>query len=161
LRVAARHNCSTSRLSTQVCRVRQLNAIEGGSIDLILSGSVLEHVSDPLALFAQLRRLLVPGGAMLHIVDYRDHFFKYPYHFLQFRKATWNRWLNPGDLPVWRLYDHLDQLKAAGFSTRVLAESRDREAYAAIAAHVSSDYNRDDERLQATFAALWAVANTV
>ena len=35
---------------------------------------------------------------MLHVVDYRDHFFKYPLHFLQFSQNTWRRFLNPGRL---------------------------------------------------------------
>lgn len=156
LRIASQHNCPADRLSNQVSRVRQLDTIKGGSIDLILSGSVLEHVNEPIALFTQLRRILAPAGVMLHLVDYRDHLFKYPYHFLQFRKKTWNRWLNPGDLPVWRLYDHLEQLRAIGFSTRVLEETRDFKAFAVIAAHVSPEYNVDDIRLQTTTAAIWA-----
>ncbi len=159
LKVAARHNRPADDLATRVHRIARLEAIEDGSINLILSSSVLEHVGDPRKLFARLRRILAPGGAMLHLVDYRDHFFKYPYHFLQFRKATWNRWLNPGDLPVWRLYDHLDQLEETGFSARVLEESSDPEAFAAIAAHVSADYPANDERLKTTTAAIWAVAN--
>jgi hypothetical protein len=93
---------------------------------------------------------------MLHIVDYRDHFFKYPYHFLQFRKNTWNRWLNPGDLPVWRIYDHIEQLEAAGFTVRIFEEVRDLPEYAKIAEYVSSDYRREDERIAVLAAALWA-----
>jgi SAM-dependent methyltransferase len=46
-----------------------------GSIDLCVSKSVLEHVppADVPGLLAELRRVLRPGGAMVHVVDLRDH----------------------------------------------------------------------------------------
>lgn len=156
--VASRHRREPASLAGSVCRVRDLDCIADNGVDLVLSNSVLEHVADPLALFRRLRHVLAPGGAMLHLVDYRDHFFKYPYHFLQFDRATWNRWLNPGDLPVWRLYDHVEQLEAAGFSVSVLGETRDPKAFSSIAADVSPVFRRDDERVQVMTAALWATA---
>ena len=156
-RIAERHSRPAEDLRSRILRVTRLGELPTGSVDLVLSGSVLEHVGDPLALFSELHRILAPGGAMLHLVDYRDHFFKYPYHFLQFSKASWNQWLNPGDLPVWRLYDHMDQLAASGFSVRVLEQTRDRIAFAAIAHRVSSDYRRGDDRIQVATAAIWAV----
>jgi len=155
--VAARHHCSAPALRESVRRVADLSAMPDQSVDLVLSSSVLEHVADPLALFRDLRRILSPTGIMIHLVDYRDHFFKYPYHFLQFRKATWNRWLNPGDFPGWRCYDHLEQLRAAGFVARILEESSDPSAYASIAGLVSQDYRRGDPRVQTTNAALLAM----
>jgi SAM-dependent methyltransferase len=155
--IAERHHCEPSSFKGRVRRIQSLGSIPDHSVDLVLSSSVLEHVSDPLSLFSELRRVLSPQGAMLHLVDYRDHFFKYPFHFLQFRKATWNRWLNPGDLPVWRLYDHLTQLEDSGFEVRVLAETRDPAAFSSIASRVASDYLRDQENLQTTTAALWAI----
>jgi SAM-dependent methyltransferase len=155
-RTAQRHDRTAASLSAMVQRHTNFNAIADGSIDLVLSGSVLEHVSDPCSLFSNLDRVLAPNGVMLHLVDYRDHFFKYPYHFLQFRKEVWNRWLNPGDFPGWRVYDHLEQLAAAGFSVQVLAETQDANAFAEIAEQVSQDYRRHDERLKTTTAALWA-----
>ena len=94
-------------LKSRVQRLRGLKAIESQSVDIILSNSVMEHVSDPHELFGELKRVLRNDGVMLHIVDYREHFFKYSYHFLQSSRRTWNRFLNPGDLPVWRLDDTL------------------------------------------------------
>jgi SAM-dependent methyltransferase len=154
--IANRHRRDTRELSANVSRLADLRTIPNGSIDLILSSSVLEHVSAPPSLFSELDRVLSPEGAMLHVVDYRDHFFKYPYHFLQFSKATWNRWLNPGDLPGWRIYDHLEQMNAAGFTVRIVEQSVDRPAFEAIAKHISRDYRRDDGRLEVARAALWA-----
>ena len=160
-RIADQNRCPEGNLSARVRRIRELGEIPDGSIDLILSNSVLEHVNDPGALFTGLRRVLAAGGAMLHLVDYRDHFFKYPYHFLQFRKADWNRWLNPGDLPVWRIYDHLEQLERCGFSVSVLEETRDSIAYEKVAAYVSPAYRQGDERLQTATAVLWAVVSNL
>jgi SAM-dependent methyltransferase len=154
--IADRHHRSPQSLASQVLRLNTLKSLPDQSIDLVLSSSVLEHVSEPLGLFRELRRVLASSGVMLHIVDYRDHFFKYPYHFLRFRKKTWNRWLNPGDLPVWRIYDHIEQLEAAGFTVRTLEAVRDLPEYAKIAESVSSDYRRGDERITVLAAALWA-----
>jgi len=154
--VAARYGLEPEVLRRRVRRIADLKALPAAGTDLILSNSVLEHVSDPRALFADFRRLLRPGGAMLHLVDYRDHFFKYPFHFLQFRKSTWDRFLNPGDLPGWRLYDHAEQLEAAGFAVEILESTTDSRAYAAIAPRVSPDYRKDDPRLQTCTAAIWA-----
>jgi SAM-dependent methyltransferase len=79
----------------RVERILTLAELPHHSIDLVLSHSVLEHVSDMDALLASLDRVLSPAGSMIHAVDYRDHFFKYPYHFLLFQAGTWERWLNP------------------------------------------------------------------
>jgi len=156
--IATLHHCEAASLAHCIRRISELADVPDNSVDLVLSSSVLEHVSDPVVLFRELRRVLAPNGAMLHLVDYRDHFFKYPFHFLQFKKATWNRWLNPGDLPVWRMYDHIDQLESSGFVVRLIEEERDVAAYGRIAPYVSSDYRVTDERLQTTTAALWATA---
>jgi SAM-dependent methyltransferase len=160
-KIAERHRCEPVLIREKVRRLETTRSIPDASVDLILSSSVLEHVNDPARLLVELRRMLAPGGVMLHIVDYRDHFFKYPFHFLQFRKATWNRWLNPGDLPIWRLYDNFEQLEANAFTVRVMAETQDPEAFAKIAAYVSVDYRMDDERLKTTTAALWATDSNV
>lgn len=46
---------------------------EEGSFDLIVSRAVLEHLGDPDAAFKEMDRLLVPGGVMIHEIDFRDH----------------------------------------------------------------------------------------
>jgi SAM-dependent methyltransferase len=156
-RVAARHGRTDAELSSAVHRLNSLEAVAGGTVDLILSSSVLEHVGDPPVLFRDLHRVLAPSGAMLHLVDYRDHFFKYPYHFLRFSRRTWDRFLDPGDLPRWRLYDHLEQLAAAGFDAQVLAQQSDPVAFGRVARRLAPDFRRHDPRLAVTFAAIWAV----
>lgn len=51
--------------------------IDDGSVDVVLSKSVLEHVRREKVrpLLTDLRRVLRPGGVMVHIIDLRDHMF--------------------------------------------------------------------------------------
>ena len=44
-----------------------------GSVDLVLSNSVLEHVDDLDALTDELDRVCAPGALQYHIVDFGDH----------------------------------------------------------------------------------------
>jgi SAM-dependent methyltransferase len=154
--IATRHGLAAPRLKSSVRHLHRFSDIPDRSVDLIVSSSVLEHVGDPPALFRECGRVLRPGGAMLHLVDYRDHFFKYPYHFLQFSQRTWNRWLNPGDLPRWRVYDHLQALTAAGFQPTLLRADRDDAAFARIAPHLSADFQANDPLLPVSYAVIWA-----
>jgi SAM-dependent methyltransferase len=136
-------------------RMRDLAGLESSSADIIVSNSVLEHVRDPLALFEQCSRVLVPGGLMLHQVDYRDHFFKYPFHFLTFSKALWDNLLDPGDLPRFRLDDHLAALRVSGFGCEVLKRETDFGALSAIVPFLAPEFSaRDRDMLSTTTAAL-------
>lgn len=148
---------SAAQLRQVVTRLTDTSEIPAQSVDLILSHSVLEHVSEPDALFTELRRLLKPGGAMLHIVDYRDHFFKYPYHFLQFSRWTWNHLLNPGDLPRWRLGDHLKMIRQAGFAPTVLESTQDDEAFGMIRSRIAQEFDLADPHLAVQTAAIFLV----
>ena len=120
LRAAARAGLSAEQIASRVGRLRAAPAELEGRVDCILSNSVLEHVADVETFARDMARLLAPGGFMLHIVDYRDHFFRYPYHFLQWSRAAWDRWLNPGDLPRWRLRDHCAAFERAGLRVEII-----------------------------------------
>jgi len=143
-------------LAARVERVTSLAQVADASVDLVLSSSVLEHVRDLRQLMNELRRVLRPAGAMLHLVDYRDHFFKYPFHFLQFSSRVWERLLDPGDLPRWRLSGQLRVLDEAGYRVEVLARVRDDEEFAKLAHHLSSDFDAADPEIAVTHAALFA-----
>lgn len=56
------------------CHFHKLDECErlGGSFDFIFSHHVLEHVSDVQSTAATIANMLVPGGAMLHILPCRD-----------------------------------------------------------------------------------------
>ena len=47
-----------------------------GTLDLICSFTVLEHVGDLAGCFADMARLLRPGGAAYHMVDVSDHTYQ-------------------------------------------------------------------------------------
>ncbi len=138
----------------RVQRTATLQSVASGSVDLVLSHSVLEHVRDPGSTFRELRRVLAPTGLMVHAVDYRDHFFKYPYHFLLFSRRAWDAWLDPGDLPRWRLGDHVRQLAGAGFRVDVVDARRCDEDFARVAARIHPDFDRDEVTLPVAQATL-------
>jgi hypothetical protein len=64
--------------------------------DLVLSSSVYEHLDDADGITDALRRWTAPGGAHMHFIDLRDHYFKYPFEMLCYDENAWRRWLNPG-----------------------------------------------------------------
>ena len=67
----------------------------GGSVDLVLSWSVLEHVRDPAATVRNMALVCRPSGAQVHFVDLRDHVFRHPFEMLCHSEQTWNRYLDP------------------------------------------------------------------
>lgn len=147
-----------TELAARVQRLLSTKELPSGSVDCILSNSVLEHVAEPDALFAELARLLRPGGFMLHIVDYRDHFFRYPYEYLKWSRKAWDRWLNPGDLPRWRITDHVAALERAGLRVEVLL-ARQTPGWDAVKPHVHAEFaHYSEEALATAFGVLWAGA---
>lgn len=139
-----------------VVRVRDLAAVPDGVIDVVISVAVLEHVYDMDALLAGLKSKLRPGFCMVHVVDYRDHFFEYPLHFLQFSRETWQRWLDPGNMPRHRLGDHWEAFARHGFTVQVLQRVVDRRTFARIRHRIAPcfhGYHPDD--LATTQAVLW------
>lgn len=138
------------QLAGSIVRIDDLNAVADHSIDVVLSNSVLEHVTNPENLFRVLNQKLHLNGTMTHVVDYRDHFFKYPYHMLLFSKKVWRRWLDPGDLPGWRLRDHVVMLEKSGFRVGCSEIERNRKGFKKIAQHISSDYDCNDPWLDIT-----------
>ena len=143
-----------NRITDNIVRIKDIFNIESSSVELVLSYSVLEHVTDFSRLMSELKRVMKPNSAMMHVVDYRDHFFKYPYHFLQFSDKTWEDYLNPGDLPRWRLSDHLKLLSELNLSVEVLYSDIDEFAAAKIKPHINPRFKYYDENLFVTRSAL-------
>lgn len=46
-----------------------------GSVDVVFTNSVLEHVPDMVSVLAECARITKPGGFGLHGIDFRDHRF--------------------------------------------------------------------------------------
>ncbi|MCB4820198.1 class I SAM-dependent methyltransferase [Roseicella aerolata] len=67
-----------------------LAAIPDGSIDLVVSEAVLEHVrrEELVPLLQQLRRVTAPDGVGLHFIDFQDHLGGGLQH-LRFSDAFW------------------------------------------------------------------------
>ncbi len=61
------------------------------SFDLIFSNAVLEHVADVRATFEAMNSLLVPGGLMVHEIDFRSHqrFENHRLQFLEYPSLLW------------------------------------------------------------------------
>jgi len=139
-----------------VLRVASLDRLNSSAYDTALSLAVLEHVVDMDKLVADLWRVLKPGGCMLHIVDYRDHFFRYPYNHLLWSEKTWSRWLDPGDLPRWRVGDHVRVFKDRGFEIEVVKSSSLEGEYSKVQSRIHPHFaGRDDFDLRTTSAVLF------
>jgi SAM-dependent methyltransferase len=73
-----------------------------GTLDLVYSNSVLEHVPGPViaALMRESHRVLKPDGLMLHAVACNDHYAHFDksisfVNYLQFGERQWCFWNNP------------------------------------------------------------------
>lgn len=140
----------------RIDRLSSLEKITSGSVDLIVSHSVLEHVRAPQILMRELGRILKPDGWMIHAVDYRDHFFKYPYHFLLFSRRTWERWLDPGDLPRWRLSDHRQLFRSCGFDVRILHSATQADEFHRVTGYLAAEFDATDPDVSVSTAVLAA-----
>lgn len=140
LRAAAREGRPAEQIASSVERLRGAPPELAGRVDCILSNSVLEHVADAEGFARDMARLLAPDGFMLHIVDYRDHFFRYPYHFLQWSRVAWERWLNPGDLPRWRLRDHCAAFERVGLRVEIILAQPVPGAFERVRAAVHPEF---------------------
>ena len=153
---ATHHNTGEAGIADRVVRLKDSAAIPSGSVDLVLSNSVLEHVADNDQLAAELQRVLRPGGRMLHVVDYRDHFFVFPYHFLLWSDAVWNRFLNPGDLPRWRIGDHIRAFTRAGLTVEVLKATPIPEEFEKVRARIHPRFaNYSEQDLTTAYGTLY------
>ena len=117
-------------VSYEVLPPSSFAGIADGSIDLVFSTSVLEHVpADQLpALLDECRRVLRPGGRLSSIVDYKDHYgysdSALPsHHFLAVPEAAWFAKYSPAIHFQSRLRhdDLLDLLHRAGFDSEVIS----------------------------------------
>ena len=79
--------CAARYLTDGLASLRE---VESGSIDLLFSQAVLEHVryKEFLATLHECRRVLRPGGISSHQVDLRDHLGG-ALNNLRFSEATW------------------------------------------------------------------------
>lgn len=76
-------------------------------LDIVLSNSVFEHLVEVDRICGALAALTKPDGAHVHIIDLRDHYFRYPFEMLRFSPWVWRNLLNPSsNHNRLRLWDH-------------------------------------------------------
>lgn len=75
-------------------------SLAGASVDCVVSTYTMEHIPEPdlRAILAESLRILKPGGLVLSLIDYQDHYsYRDPaisvYNFLQYSEWQW-RWFN-------------------------------------------------------------------
>lgn len=105
------------------------------SVDVVFSNSVLEHVPRPMieAIFVEAKRILRPGGIMVHAVNCGDH---YAYtdrgidqlHYLQYSDEDWEVWNNEFLYQNrLRAIDFIDMARHAGFTIELDTSSASPE----------------------------------
>jgi len=115
-------NCKAQRCSTVNIRYAapwdSREMIEAGSVDMIFSQAVMEHVDDLPASYEAMYQWLRPGGVMCHEIDFRCHG----------TARNWNGHWTYSD-PIWKIIrgqrpyflnrktcgDHLELIQNAGF----------------------------------------------
>ncbi|WP_035236391.1 methyltransferase domain-containing protein [Desulfobacter vibrioformis] len=92
--------------------------------DYCFSVTVLEHVQNVAALMRELQRIMRPGAAMHHVVDYSGHIFckdnRFPFY--SFTKAQWLA--KTSTLNLLRRSEIITDIQNAGFEVTVLNEER-------------------------------------
>lgn len=87
--------------------------LDEDSVDFLFSTSVLEHVDDPDAVYAEMARVVRSGGAAYHSIDLRDHRdFDRPLDFLELSDAEYSEWDTENRL---RAADHVRLLEESGY----------------------------------------------
>jgi SAM-dependent methyltransferase len=131
--------------------------LEAGSVDLISSTDVCEHVPEPdlLEIFRECRRLLRPGGVVSCRVDLQDHYAYFDrslsrYNFLRFSDRTWSLVNSPLQYQNrLRVSDYLRLVSDAGLelvsSTPSLPKDTEQQlARVPLAPRFASGYTRDE-----------------
>lgn len=85
----------TKKTKTLLVGAEKITGVADNSIDIIINVSVFEHVKDVQSAFAEMYRVLKPGGVAYCSIDPRDHYlFDYPYLFLKYSEKFYTRWLS-------------------------------------------------------------------
>jgi SAM-dependent methyltransferase len=72
-RIIATGQYPRESICAYTCSLENLSEVPAGSVDLVISNAVFEHLYDLRSAFAHLARITKPGGLGLHQVDFRDH----------------------------------------------------------------------------------------
>jgi len=110
-------------------------------VDLVLSNSVYEHLSDVDQITKALARLTKTAGVQLHFVDLRDHYFKFPFEMLTYSEKTWRNWLNPtSNLNRNRLLDYQKIFERYFNQVDISVLERDLDSYHKVEHRIRSEF---------------------
>lgn len=73
---------------------------DDGSFDTIIVSDVMEHIPEPASVWAQLKRLLAPGGHILLNVPYYYPIHEAPYDFYRYTEFALRRFAEAANLEV-------------------------------------------------------------
>jgi hypothetical protein len=117
-------------------------------VDLVISSSVYEHLPNPGRITTRLCRATAENGYHIHIIDLRDHYFKYPFEMLCYSRSTWERFLNPSsNLNRLRLWDYESIFKSQFRHVHVEVLSDDAEAFMRTKARIRPEFISGDEKM--------------
>lgn len=90
------------RRSTYVCDLRSI-PVEDDRFDAVIFNQVMEHLSEPLAVLQELRRVLKPGGRMICTTPlfYEEH--EQPYDFFRYTQFAWRHLMSEARFQIDRI----------------------------------------------------------
>jgi SAM-dependent methyltransferase len=145
------------------CRSAYDTGLPDCSVDILLSHVALEYIKDIKKVFCEQFRIVRPGGCILHIVDLRDHYFKYPFEMLTFSNFLWKNVLTRlnrggGYQNRLRVDDYMRIIQGTGFSNlQWYPLSSNIENYQKIKSRIHADFaNREDKMMAVETVVLFA-----
>jgi hypothetical protein len=119
-------------------------------VDIVLSNSVFEHVSDVAGAVRELAQATAAGGRHFHFIDLRDHFSRHPFEMLCYSESTWRRFLNPGsNLNRLRVWDYERLFSVAFQHVSVQVRESQLAAFRAVQSRIRPEFLTGDEQRDA------------
>jgi SAM-dependent methyltransferase len=127
-----------------------LSASLAASVDFVLSNSVFEHVEDVTAHVEACAAITRPGGYNLHLIDLRDHFFKYPFEMLRYSEPVWRSLLNASNnLNRWRYKDYEGCFAGAFRTCKVRPRTVLMDQFSAMRNSIRNEFLTGDDQIDA------------
>lgn len=120
------------------------------SADFVVSRAVYEHVENVSSLVQACFRLTKPGCFNFHLIDLRDHYFKYPFEMLCYSETTWRHFLNASNhLNRFRLPDFEREFSGVFDVVEIEIIERLREAFRSARPRIRSEFLTGNEDIDA------------